>query len=172
MDTLKEELALALSLDKDSNKLFLVNVSVVWLPILVTTYAATSVSFPKPASDSTAPSQINTETWVSGWISCRQAWVVRFSPHGCSFKSSRHLLRAFYLPGTRGFHPSMIQWLSLVLYLDSFCFLYVYLIRFLVWSYQEFFIYHSLSLYLYLNFKCILNIPHLSFSPQWLFILI
>lgn len=29
MDTLKEELALALSLDKDSNKLFLVNVSVV-----------------------------------------------------------------------------------------------------------------------------------------------
>lgn len=109
MDTLKEELALALSLDKDSNKLFLVNVSVVLIALLVTTYAATSVSFPKPASDSTAPSQINTETWVSGWISCRQAWVVRFSPHGCSFKSSRHLLRAFYLPGTRGFHPSCLS---------------------------------------------------------------
>ena len=29
MDTAKEELALALSLDKDSNKLFLINVSVV-----------------------------------------------------------------------------------------------------------------------------------------------
>lgn len=71
-----------------------------WLLILVTTDPSTSVWFPKPASYSTAPSQINTETQVSGWISFRQTWVVRFFPHGRSFKSSRHLLRAFYLPGT------------------------------------------------------------------------
>lgn len=47
-----------------------------------------NISFPKLASYSTAPSQINTETWVSGWISCRQAWVVWFSHMAIVSKST------------------------------------------------------------------------------------